>query len=144
MADVAIYVSLQDRISIGIHRRDGMCTGINTPEETAILSKISSILEAGGSTVKIVPDIHREKFIKNLWNVGFSSVATLTGYRLPSIFRAPPTESQAKYSPYVCAKTAHLVTSETIPAIRAVVNEMIALGEVQAWLCSIFVLNSEI
>ena len=52
---------------------------VNTPEEQAILDDIGGILSAGGSEITIVPEIQRQKFAKNFWNVAFSSYATLTG-----------------------------------------------------------------
>ena len=51
---------------------------MNTPEEQAILDDIGGILSAGGSEITIVPEIQRQKFAKNFWNVAFSSYATLT------------------------------------------------------------------
>ena len=53
-------------------------TEVNTPEESALLHDFGSILEAGGTTLTIVPEIQRMKFAKNIWNVVFASFATLT------------------------------------------------------------------
>jgi len=50
----------------------------NTPEEAALLEDIGGILELGGSTVSIVPEVQRRRFEKNFWNVAWSSLATLT------------------------------------------------------------------
>ena len=52
---------------------------LNTPEEQSTLESIGGLLTAGGSEVTIVPEIQRQKFAKNFWNVAFSSYATLTG-----------------------------------------------------------------
>ena len=51
---------------------------VNTSEEQGILNDIGGILSTGGSEVTIVPEIQRQKFAKNFWNVAFSSYATLT------------------------------------------------------------------
>jgi 2-dehydropantoate 2-reductase len=75
---------------MGIYRPDCTIT-TNTPSEEALLTDFRHILEKGGSTVEIVPEVQRVKFTKNLqWNLSFSAIATLAGYRLPAIFRAPP------------------------------------------------------
>lgn len=50
----------------------------NTPEESTLLQDFGSILEAGGTTLTIVPEIQRMKFTKNFWNVTFASFSTLT------------------------------------------------------------------
>ena len=55
-------------------------TEVNTPEESALLHDFGSILETGGTTLTIVPEIQRMKFAKNIWNVVFASFATLTKY----------------------------------------------------------------
>jgi len=51
---------------------------VNTPEESALLQDFGYILEAGGTTPTIVPEIQRMKFAKNIWNVVFAASATLT------------------------------------------------------------------
>ena len=43
-----------------------------------MLEDVGEILALGGTTVSIVPEVQRCKFFKNLWNVAFSSFATLT------------------------------------------------------------------
>ena len=68
----------QDRITLGIYREDRTAVQ-NTPQEQSILEDIGGILTAGGTEVTIVPEIQRQKFAKNFWNVAFSSYATLTG-----------------------------------------------------------------
>ncbi|KAE9390643.1 6-phosphogluconate dehydrogenase C-terminal domain-like protein [Gymnopus androsaceus JB14] len=98
------------------------------PKETAILDGIASILAKGGSTVSVVPEIQRKKFSKNFWNVAFSASATLTGYTLPSLFRAPPDNSSVKYEPYVAPKTANLINEHTLPTIKAIMEELISLA----------------
>lgn len=50
----------------------------NTPEESGLLRGFGIMLEAGGTTLTIVPEIQRMKFAKNFWNVAFASYSTLT------------------------------------------------------------------
>lgn len=75
----------------------------------------------------IIPEIQRVKFSKNLWNISFSSFATLVGYRLPAFFRSPPKNGE-DYEPYISDTTRSLVDEYTIPNIRAVLEEVLALG----------------
>lgn len=53
-------------------------TGANVEEE--VLDFESLINRVGGATTFVVPDIKSAKFVKNFWNLAFSSFATLTGY----------------------------------------------------------------
>jgi len=116
-----------DRVSLGVYRPDCTITS-NTPAEEAILTDFSDILEKGGSTVTIVPEIQRVKFVKNLqWNLSLSAIATLVGYRLPAIFRAPP-KSGEEYEPYVSDTTKRHVEEYTIPNIRAIFEEALVLA----------------
>jgi len=116
-----------DRITIGMYRHKDFTTTVNTPQETAILEDISGILTSGGSDITIVPEIQRMKFSKNFWNVAFSSFATLTNYRLPAMFRGPPSGSQS-YEPFISPTTADLINTYTIPTIRAILMELVSLG----------------
>ena len=68
----------KDRVTLGMYRFHDYTTDQNIPTETALLEDIGRILEAGGSTITIVPEIQRMKFAKNFWNVAFSSFSTLT------------------------------------------------------------------
>ena len=89
------------------------------------------MLEAGGSTVDLVPEIQRVKFTKNFWsvlcaplasnhsqghyyswirNLAFASFATLSRHPLPAIFQNP------------------LVEEQVVPVIRAVLQEKLAVG----------------
>ncbi|KAJ3716473.1 6-phosphogluconate dehydrogenase [Lentinula raphanica] len=117
-----------DRPTLGMYRHNDFTTSTNSPEETKILEGIASILEKGGSTVAVVPEIQRKKFSKNFWNVAFSSLSTLTGYTLPSVFRPPPPDSSMKYAPYVAPKTAHLINEFTIPTLKALLEELVTLA----------------
>lgn len=117
-----------DRVTLGKYRYNDRTTTENTSEEAALLKDLGGILEAGGSTVTIVPEIQRAKFAKNFWNVAFSSFATLTNYRLPAIFRPAPESPSVSYSPYVSPTTANLIAEYTIPSIRATLTELLNLG----------------
>jgi 2-dehydropantoate 2-reductase len=86
------------------------------------------MLAKGGCTAKIVPEIQRVKFSKNLWNLSFAPVATLVRYALPAIFRAPPKSGEAHYEPYVGDTTKKYVEQYTIPNIRAILEEGLSLG----------------
>ncbi|PPQ77923.1 hypothetical protein CVT25_015398 [Psilocybe cyanescens] len=108
-----------DRLSLGVYRYEDRTTTINTAEEAALLDGIGHILEAGGSTISILPEIQRVKFRKNFWNVA---------YTLPAMFRSPPEDPSVSYEPYVSPITADLISSYTIPAIKATLNELVVLG----------------
>ena len=113
-------------MSLGIYRPDCTVT-TNTPAEEALLADFYDMLEKGGTTVNIVPEIQRVKFAKNLWNLTFSSISTLVGYRLPAIFRAPPQNGEA-YEPYVSETTKSYVGQYTVPNLRAIMEEALTLG----------------
>ncbi|KAF8805558.1 6-phosphogluconate dehydrogenase C-terminal domain-like protein [Phlegmacium glaucopus] len=117
-----------DRVILGVYRYKDYTTTMNTPEESQLLQDFGNILETGGSDVRIVPEIQRMKFAKNSWNVAFSSFATLTRCTLPAIFRPPPTDSSTLYSPYVSPTTADLISTFTIPSIKAILIELVTLG----------------
>ncbi|KAG6856710.1 hypothetical protein H0H87_001499 [Tephrocybe sp. NHM501043] len=117
-----------DRLSIGIYRHNDFTTETNTPAEAAVLEDISAILTAGGGDISICAEVQRKKFSKNFWNVAFSSFSTLTGYRLPALFRPPPSDPSAPYTPYVSPTTAHLIKNYTIPTIRATLQELVVLA----------------
>jgi len=117
-----------DRVTLGVYRHMDRTTEVNTPEESALLQDFGSILEAGGTTLTIVPEIQRMKFAKNIWNVVFASFATLTNNTLPAIFRPPPDDALRSYEPYVSPITADLIENYTIPAIKSTIQELITLG----------------
>jgi 2-dehydropantoate 2-reductase len=117
-----------DRVTLGVYRHMDRTTEVNTPEESALLKDFGSILEAGGTTLTIVPEIQRMKFAKNIWNVVFASFATLTNNTLPAIFRLPPEDALHSYEPYVSPITADLIENYTIPAIQSTLQELITLG----------------
>ncbi|TFK29441.1 6-phosphogluconate dehydrogenase C-terminal domain-like protein [Coprinopsis marcescibilis] len=117
-----------DRVTIGIYRYNDRTTVVNSAEEQAILDEFSGILKAGGSDVTIVPEIQRMKFVKNFWNVAFSSFATLTRHTLPAIFRSPPSQGHESYSPYVAPVSAETIEKYTLPQIEAVLEELVTLG----------------
>ncbi|KAF8960909.1 6-phosphogluconate dehydrogenase [Flammula alnicola] len=117
-----------DRLALGIYRPGDYTTTVNSPEESSLLKDFGNILETGGTTITIVPEIQRTKFNKNFWNVAFSSLTTLTQYTLPAIFRAPPADPSVSYKPFVSPTTAELISTYTIPAIKATLEELLALG----------------
>ncbi|KAG6811918.1 hypothetical protein H0H92_005249 [Tricholoma furcatifolium] len=121
-------VDYQDRLSIGIYRYNDFTTQINTPEEAALLDDLRTILTAGGTNVTVVSEVQRQKFAKNFWNVAFSSFSTLTGYRVPALFRSPPTDPSKPYAPYISSTTAHLITGYTQPTIKATLEELVVLA----------------
>ncbi|KII92998.1 hypothetical protein PLICRDRAFT_35165 [Plicaturopsis crispa FD-325 SS-3] len=116
-----------DRVSMGIYRKGDYTTESNSPTEAYVLSAFGELLETGGTTVTIVPEIQRIKFVKNAYNISVSSLATLTGYTPHALYRAPPGEG-ASYDPYVSPATKQLVEEYTIPVVRAVLHEFLALG----------------
>ncbi|KDR77133.1 hypothetical protein GALMADRAFT_120230 [Galerina marginata CBS 339.88] len=117
-----------DRVTLGVYRHQDRTTTVNSHEEAALLNDFGHILETGGSTITILPEIQRMKFNKNFWNVAFSSVSTLTQYTLPAIFRSPSEDTTVSYEPYVSPTTAELISSYTIPTVTAILEELIALG----------------
>ncbi|KAG1752111.1 ketopantoate reductase PanE/ApbA-domain-containing protein [Suillus lakei] len=116
-----------DRVTIGMYRHGDHLTTTNSPEEDTILTDLGTTLEMGGSEVNIVTEIQRKKFAKTFWNIAFSSFSTLTGSSPTAMFRPPPKEGQS-YSPYIAPQTAPIVESNTIPVLRAILQEMITLG----------------
>jgi 2-dehydropantoate 2-reductase len=108
--------------------RDGKATTQASSEETQLLNEFASMMDAGGQRITIEQDIQRVKFRKNFWNAAFSSFATLTNNPSMSIFRPPPPDDTVKYSPYLAPTTAHLVEKYTLPAIHAVLSEVLDLG----------------
>jgi 2-dehydropantoate 2-reductase len=65
---------------LGAYRHQDYTTAVNTAEEEDLLQDFARIIEGGGGTVSVVPEIQRTKFAKNFWNLTFASFATLTGY----------------------------------------------------------------
>ncbi|KAF9467173.1 6-phosphogluconate dehydrogenase [Collybia nuda] len=117
-----------DRVTLGMYRYNDFTTKVNTPDEAAIAEDVGGILRAGGSTITIVPDIHRMKYTKNFWNVAFSTYTTLSGYTVPAFFRQPPSDPSVSYSPYVAPITANLISEYTLPAIRSTLRELVLLA----------------
>jgi len=115
-------------ISLGMYRLDDMATLENTAEEASILGEVREMLSAGGTDTTIVPQIQWAKFQKNFWNVAFSSTATLSGYPLPALCRPPPTRETGPYEPYVFPITADKISTYTLPNVKGLLLEMLALG----------------
>jgi 2-dehydropantoate 2-reductase len=117
---------IQDYITIGMYRHGDHLTTTNSPEEEAILTDFGTMLKTGGSEVVIAPEIQRKKFAKTFLNITLSSFSTLTGSPPTAMFRPPPKEGQS-YSPYVAPQTAPNI----VPVLRAILQEMITLGELE-------------
>ncbi|KAF9494349.1 6-phosphogluconate dehydrogenase C-terminal domain-like protein [Pleurotus eryngii] len=117
-----------ERLSLGVYRHGDHTTTENSADEATLLQGLGSIFQKGGSAITIVPEIQRIKFSKNFWNLSFASFATLTGYTLPSLFRSPPVSNGEQYDPYVYPITAELVQQYSLPAIKAIMKELLALG----------------
>jgi 2-dehydropantoate 2-reductase len=111
-----------------MYRHEDHLTTTNSPEESVILTDFGTMLERGGSELIIAPEIQRKKFAKSFWNVAFSSFATLTGSSPTAMFRPPPAEGQS-YSPYIAPQTATIVERNTTPVLRAILQEMLTLGD---------------
>jgi len=123
-----------DRVTLGVYRHEDHLTTTNKPVEKALLDDFGGMLEKGGTTLTIVPEIQRMKFAKNLWNVAFSSLSTLTDSPLTSIFRpAPSAESGLRYEPYVASVTADRVQENTLASLKGTLGELIALGRAMGY-----------
>ncbi|KAL0566000.1 hypothetical protein V5O48_016019 [Marasmius crinis-equi] len=126
--DVVEYVE-GHRLVIGAFRPGTVTITNNDAEETEILNELKGILEAGGGTVEIVPEIQRRKLEKNMLNLGFATLATLSNHPIHTIFRPPPDpDSKEQYDSYVFPATASLIEEYTISNIKAVFLEVVALG----------------
>ena len=126
----------QDRVSLGVHRPSTTAT-TNTPEEAAILADFERILAAGGSQTTVVAEIQRIKYSKNFWNACLGITAALTRFPLTAIFRpphlepgAPPSPSPPTLSPNEIPSASPSIAEYSIPAIRAAMEEVYALGTV--------------
>ncbi|KAM6501121.1 Ketopantoate reductase PanE/ApbA domain containing protein [Amanita muscaria] len=120
--------TISGSISIGLYRLDDMTTMKNAAEEASILNEIEDMLSAGGIKVEVVPQIRWDKFLKNVRNVALSSIATLTRYPLSAFYRPPPTQETGPYEPYVHPVTKDKIATYTLPNVKAVMLEMLALG----------------
>ncbi|KAH9474632.1 hypothetical protein JR316_0013096 [Psilocybe cubensis] len=117
-----------NRLALGMYRPNDFTTMVNTAEEAALLSGLASKVEAGGGIATIHPEIQRVKFMKNFWNVAFSSFSTLTRYTLPAIFRPPPSNTSEVYQPFLAPQTSELIHQFTIPSIQATLDELVVLA----------------
>ncbi|KAJ3563361.1 hypothetical protein NP233_g8989 [Leucocoprinus birnbaumii] len=83
--------------------------------EEEVLQDLQKILSSGGGTATVVPEIQRAKFQKNSLNVVVSSLATLTGYLPPAVWRSSPAGSGVPpYEPFVFDTTRHLIEEYTL------------------------------
>ncbi|KZP14139.1 ApbA-domain-containing protein [Athelia psychrophila] len=113
-------------ISLGVYREDHSVIE-NSPEDEILLKGFADLVNAGGGDARTWPAIQRVRFTKNLWNLTFSSFCTLTGYPLPSLFRAPPKDGDT-YELYVSESTRTLILEHTLPALKAMMEEYVALA----------------
>ncbi|THH12646.1 hypothetical protein EW146_g7503 [Bondarzewia mesenterica] len=121
-----VKVTVKDRVSMGTYRFNDFTTTTNTESEQALLSDFADVLSTGGSTVSVVPEIQRVKYAKNMWNAVFASVASLTRHPLTAVFRLPTTSQPSDVPKSV--SQAPLITQNTVPVIRAAMQELLKVG----------------
>lgn len=88
-----------------------------SPEDRALrrtsgkneVKRFAEILRAGGSTVQIAANIQAERWSKNLWNAGWSSLSSLT--RTPT-----------------CTCVAKEVLPYTLPVVRRIMIEVMCVA----------------
>ncbi|KAL1680071.1 hypothetical protein EV122DRAFT_208810 [Schizophyllum commune] len=120
--------SALERLVLGMYRYEDYTTTVNSPEEQAVLNDLEAILTAGGGTVELVTEIQRRKFVKNMLNVTFAGYSCLTRYPLMSMFRPPPLDPSQQYSTYVHPSTVDRIEEFTIPAMLALLNELMVFA----------------
>jgi 2-dehydropantoate 2-reductase len=125
-----VFARIKGRLSLGIYRYDDYTTATNTPEETAILTDFARVVEAGDSPANVVPDIQRVKYTKNFWNVAFSSMTALSRLPLDALWN-PPTSAENPPPPSVTQ--ARRIEEYSVPAVRALLMELVALGHAIGW-----------
>ncbi|KAL0067443.1 hypothetical protein AAF712_005430 [Marasmius tenuissimus] len=117
------------RLTIGVFRPGVFNITHDSEEEANVLNDLEVILEAGGTSITVVPEIQRRKLEKNMLNLAFATFATLSNHPIHTLFRPPPDpNSSEKYDVYVHPATASLIEEYTIPNIKAVFMEVIAIG----------------
>lgn len=67
LAGNIIIELVQDRVSIGLYKPGNYSDTSQSPEEIQLLEDMGGMLEAGGSTVTLAPEIQRLKYTKNFW-----------------------------------------------------------------------------
>ncbi|KAF7968003.1 hypothetical protein HWV62_32204 [Athelia sp. TMB] len=132
-------------ISLGVYREDHSVL-VNSPEDEALLKGFAELVNAGGGIARTWPAIQRVRFTKNLWNLTFSSFCTLTGYPVPALFRPPPKAGDT-YEVYVSDSTRNRILENTLPTIKAMMEEYVTLGEnfdiiIVATTLTVFILSS--
>lgn len=75
-------------------------------------------------------------FISQALNIYNNLTLTFRRYTVPAIFRAPPADPSISYAPFVSPTTADLISTYTIPAIRATLEELLTLGKSFYFICS--------
>ncbi|KAK1228492.1 hypothetical protein PQX77_008471 [Marasmius sp. AFHP31] len=66
------------RLTIGVFRPGVFNITHASEEEANVLNDLEAILEAGGTSVTVVPEIQRRKLEKNMLNLAFATFATLS------------------------------------------------------------------
>lgn len=69
-------------MELGIYRHNDYTTTVNSDSELRILDGVKNLLVKGGSNASVVPEIQRQKFHKNMYNVVFAATTLLTRYAL--------------------------------------------------------------
>ncbi|KAF9260692.1 6-phosphogluconate dehydrogenase C-terminal domain-like protein [Marasmius fiardii PR-910] len=115
-------------LTIGVFRPGQFTTTHNNPEEDAILEDLKVLLEAGGTSITVVPEIQRRKLEKNMLNLGFATIATLSNHPTYAMLRLPPDPQGIQYQSYRYPGTASCIEEYTLPNIKAIFMETIAVG----------------
>ncbi|KAF8906613.1 hypothetical protein CPB85DRAFT_1313384 [Mucidula mucida] len=124
-----VAVDDTERVELGIYRHNDYTTTVNSDSELRILDGVKNLLVKGGSNASVVPEIQRQKFHKNMYNVVFAATTLLTRYAMTAVFRSPPPPgSDLKYAPYVYPNTGELIDEYTVPMMREMFDELITLG----------------
>ena len=79
-------------------------------------------------------DIDGVRVFKVVW-MARTHMKWSRSYPLPAIFRAPPDDRSASYAPFVSPITADLISNYTLPVVRRILEEVLAVGA-----CYIYIL----
>lgn len=137
------------RVELGVYHPLSI-TMQDTTQQSAVMSDFAEMLQAGGARILVTSDIHRLKFVKNVWNVCFNMFPALTRFSCDAIFIPPKKEDTASGDPLdfkvdttitvppppSTTATAHLPSASddigwyTIPLMLDILLEIHALGAV--------------
>lgn len=117
----------------------------NTPEEEALVQGFADILSTGGTGVTVVPEMHRQRFTKNIFNATFGFISAIVQLDPCSIFTAEPEKGPNQPPPNSdplpedalpsAQATASLYSASpairafTLPFIYDAMNEIYSLGK---------------